>query len=95
MAGVFSRRVKAFCAKNAVPLIEARAGERKHQLAEPYLPADPKFRGLFLIITGNAAAPVWEVLATLKARSRKCGIARFGRMSNTTISISSMRIGDI
>jgi hypothetical protein len=62
MAGAFSRRVKAFCDKNAIPLIEARAGERKHQLAEPYLPTDPKFRGLFLIITGNAAAPVWEVL---------------------------------
>ncbi|MEJ2622963.1 MAG: hypothetical protein P8163_22870 [Candidatus Thiodiazotropha sp.] len=62
MAGTFSRRLRAFCDKNAIPLIEARAGQRKHQLAEPYLPVDPKFRGLFLIITGNAAAPVWEVL---------------------------------
>jgi hypothetical protein len=62
MAGGFSRRVKAFCDRCAIPLIEARAGKRKHQLAEPYLPTDPKFRGLFLIITGNAAAPVWEVL---------------------------------
>lgn len=62
MAGAFSRRVKVFCTKNAIPLVEARAGQRKHQLAEPYLPVDPKFRGLFLIITGNAAAPVWEVL---------------------------------
>ena len=26
MAGAFSRRVKAFCDKNAIPLIEARAG---------------------------------------------------------------------
>src|SRR3990172_9554294 len=61
MAGAFSRRLRAFCVANAIPLIEARAGERKHQLAEPYLPAAPKFRGLFLIIAGNAAAPVWEV----------------------------------
>ncbi len=65
MAGGFSRRVKAFCDRCAIPLIEARAGKRKHQLAEPYLPNDPKFRGLFLIITGNAAAPVWEVLYRL------------------------------
>ena len=61
MAGAFSRRVRAFCVANAIPLIEAQAGERKHQLAEPYLPTDPKFRGLFVIIAGNAAAPVWEV----------------------------------
>lgn len=61
MAGTFSRRLSAYCAKQQVPLIEAQAGERKHELAEPHLPKDPKFRGLFLVITGKAPAPVWEV----------------------------------
>jgi hypothetical protein len=61
MAGAFSRRLTAYCAKQQICLIEAQAGERKHELAEPHLPRDPKFRGLFLVITGKAPAPVWEV----------------------------------
>lgn len=61
LAGTFSRRLRAYCAQHKVPLIEAQAGERKHELAEPYLPKDPNYRGLFLVITGKAPAPVWEV----------------------------------
>jgi hypothetical protein len=47
MAGTFSRRLHAFCAKQGIPIIEARSGERKHELAEPHVPKDPTFRGLF------------------------------------------------
>jgi len=61
LAGTFSRRVRAYCQAERIPLVEAQVGERKHQLAEPYLPKDPRFQGLFLVITGNAPAPVWEV----------------------------------
>jgi hypothetical protein len=61
MAGIFSRRLTAYCAQHKVTLIEAHAGERKHELAESHQPQDPKFRGLFLVITGNAPAPIWEV----------------------------------
>lgn len=61
MAGTLSRRLRAYCARHQVPLIDAEAGQRKHELAEEHLPKDPKFRGLFLVITGNAPAPVWEV----------------------------------
>jgi hypothetical protein len=61
MAGALSRRLRAYCARHQVPVIEAEAGQRKHELAEEHLPKDPKFRGLFLVITGNAPAPVWEV----------------------------------
>ena len=61
MAGTFSRRLHAFCAKEGIPIIEAGSGERKHQLAEPHVPKDPAFSGLFLVITGNAPAPIWEV----------------------------------
>ena len=56
MAGTFARRLHAFCANQEIPIIEARAGERKHELAEPHVPKDPTFRGLFLVITGNAPA---------------------------------------
>jgi hypothetical protein len=68
MAGTFSRRLHAFCAKRGIPIIEAQAGERKHELADPYLPADPKFCGLFLVLTGNAPAPVWEVKRNAEGR---------------------------
>ena len=54
MAGTLSRRLRAYCARHQVPVIDAEAGQRKHELAEEHLPKDPKFRGLFLVITGNA-----------------------------------------
>jgi hypothetical protein len=66
MAGTLSRRLRAYCAKHQVPLIDAEAGQRKHELAEEHLPKDPQFRGLFLVITGNAPAPVWEVKRNAK-----------------------------
>src|ERR1017187_3368747 len=47
MAGTLSRRLRAYCARHQVPVIEAEAGQRKHELAEKHLPQDPKFRGLF------------------------------------------------
>jgi hypothetical protein len=68
MAGSFSRRLHAFCMKQAIPIIEAKAGERKHELAQPYLPNDPQFCGLFLVIKGNAPAPVWEVKRNAEGR---------------------------
>jgi hypothetical protein len=61
MAGTFSRRLHAFCAKQGIPIIEAGSGQRKHELAEPHVPKDPRLTGLFLVITGNAPAPIWEV----------------------------------
>ena len=68
MAGTFSRRIRAFCDKHGTPLVEAQAGERKHELAEQYLPNDPNYSGLFLVITANAAAPVWDVSHTPDGR---------------------------
>jgi hypothetical protein len=59
LAGTFARRLLAFCAKQGIPIIEARSGERKHELAEPHVPKDPTFCGLFFVIRGNA--PIWEV----------------------------------
>src|SRR5438128_6121365 len=68
MAGSFSRRLHAFCVREAIPLIAAAPGERTHELARAYLPNDPHFRGLFLVIKGNAPAPVWEVKRNAEGR---------------------------
>jgi hypothetical protein len=54
-------RLQAFCAKQGIPVIEAQAHERKHALAQPYLPSNPMFCGLFLVIKSNAPAPIWQV----------------------------------
>jgi hypothetical protein len=61
MAGTFARRLRAYCAKHQIPFLETKAGERKHQLAENHLPKDPAFKGLFLVLTAKAPAPVWQV----------------------------------
>jgi len=61
MAGRFSRRVHGWAKKQGVPLIHCAPGERKHELAESYLPQDPNAQGLFLILVAKAPGLVWEV----------------------------------
>ena len=60
-AGRFSRRIHAYAAKHGIPLIHSQKGERKHELAEPYLPKDPNARGVFCIIAGLAPTPIFDV----------------------------------
>ena len=47
MAGRFSRRLRGWAKKNAVPVIYCAPGTRKHELAQTYLPPDPHYQGLF------------------------------------------------
>ena len=61
MAGRFSRRVRAYAQANGIPMVDCRAGERKHKLAEEYLAKTKVTQGLFLILVGRAQAPVWDV----------------------------------
>jgi hypothetical protein len=61
MAGRFSRRVRGWAQKENIPVIDCPAGERKHDLAESYLPADPKRTGIFLVLVNRAPASVWDV----------------------------------
>ena len=68
MAGRFARRVKAWGAANAVPVIFCKAGERKHRIAAEYLATHPVDAGVFLVLVAKAPAPVWKV-----ARSAKTG----------------------
>jgi|SRR5215471_4447942 len=86
MAGTFSRRLHAFCAKQGIPLIEAHARDRKHQLAQPHLPNNPKFYGLFLVIKSNAPAPIWQVKRNRDGRITEVAIARAGHMSGISTS---------
>lgn len=61
MAGRFSRRLRAWANANGVPLIVCKQGQRKHLVAEQYIPQDPRYRGVFLILAGRASAPLWHV----------------------------------
>ena len=61
MAGRFSRRIRAFCKKESIPLVYFKSGERKHQEAEKLLPQDKNFTGLFAVFVSKAPAVVWDV----------------------------------
>ena len=69
MAGTFSRRLHAFCAKQGIPIVEAQARDRKHELAQPYEPNDPKFCGLFFVRPIQQRSATGRFLA-LKKTSR-------------------------
>lgn len=61
MAGRFSRRVRAHAKAHQIPLVDCQPGERKHEIAEAYLPKEASFSGVFLILVARAPAPVWDV----------------------------------
>jgi hypothetical protein len=61
MAGRFKRRLEGYAKKNKIPFLFCESGERKHEKAEPYIPKDRDFTGMFLVLVGRAPAPVWEV----------------------------------
>src|SRR3990172_4400749 len=61
MAGRFSRRVRAHAKAHQIPLVDCQPGERKHEIAEEYLPKEASFTGVFLILVARAPAPVWDV----------------------------------
>jgi hypothetical protein len=61
MAGRFSRRVHAHAKAHRIPIIYCGRDERKHEIAEQYLPREPGFVGVFVILVGRAQASVWDV----------------------------------
>ena len=94
LAGRFSRRVRGWAKKHGIPDVDCRAGERKHEIGEQYLPADPTRTGIFCVLVNRAPAPIWDVQRygnngiNLPARS-------LTRTSITTPFISGMPNGDI
>ena len=61
LAGRFARRVRAWAAASAVPVIDCTAGERKHLIAEEYLRTHSVGPGVFMILVSRAPAMVWDV----------------------------------
>ena len=61
LAGRFARRVRAWAAGNAVPVIDCPAGERKHLIAEDYLRTHSVGPGVFMILVSRAPAMIWDV----------------------------------
>jgi len=61
LAGRFARRVRAWAAGNAVPVIDCTAGERKHLIAEEYLRTHSVGPGVFVVLVSGAPAMVWDV----------------------------------
>lgn len=61
LAGRFGRRLRAYAKKAGIPVIDCKAGDRKAEIAQPYLPQDPDFVGLFAVLVGRASAPAWHV----------------------------------
>jgi hypothetical protein len=61
LAGRFARRVRAWAHAHQVPVIDCKAGERKHLIAEEYLREHTVGVGVFLILVARAPAIVWKV----------------------------------
>ena len=78
LAGRFARRVRAWAADNAVPVIDCPAGERKHLIAEEYLQTHTVTVGVFMILVARAPAMV-------QATSSRNGYLPAGRQRRTRI----------
>lgn len=61
MAGRFARRVRGWAKASDVPVIDTRAGERKHLIAEEYLATHQVGVGVFLVLVARAPTTVWKV----------------------------------
>lgn len=61
MAGRFARRVRAWGHARGVEVVDCKADERKHLLAEEYLATHTVTTGVFLILVARAPATVWDV----------------------------------
>lgn len=64
LAGRFARRLRAHAKAHEIPVIDCQAKERKHEIADRYLPKEPDYVGVFAILVGRAPAPVWDVKRT-------------------------------
>ena len=62
LAGRFARRVRGWGKANGVRVVDCKADERKHRIAEEYLATHNVATGVFLVLVARAPAPVWDVL---------------------------------
>src|SRR3954462_6335583 len=64
LAGRSARRVRAHASAAGIPVIDCKADERKHRIAEDYLATPTLATGVFLILVARAPATVWRVSRT-------------------------------
>jgi hypothetical protein len=62
LAGRFARRLRASAQAHGIPVIDCKATDRKHQIAEDYLVehGDHVRTGVFLVLVARAPALVWK-----------------------------------
>ena len=70
LAGRFARRVRAWAGANQVPVIDCKADQRKHRIAEDYLREHSVGVGVFLVLVARAPATVWKVTRTSAGKIR-------------------------
>ena len=90
MAGRFARRVRGWAKANDVPVIDTKAGERKHLIAEEYLATHSVGVGVFLVLVARAPATVWKVTQSRSGVHRQLG-EEDASTSTTTRSTSATR----
>ena len=71
LAGRFARRVRGWARANDVPVIDTKAGERKHLIAQEYLEAGPVRTGVFFVLVARA-----------RRRCGRCSDPKVGRIVN-------------
>jgi len=62
MAGDSARWLRGWAKTNGIAVIDARAGERKDELAKEHLANAAGKAGVFLILVGSVPAPVWNIV---------------------------------
>jgi hypothetical protein len=60
-AGRMSRRLRSYAKAHEIPVIDCYYGDRKHKIAEEYIPQDADFVGVFLILVSRAPGVVWHI----------------------------------
>ena len=65
-----SRRIRKHCSIEKIPFIECVKGKRKDDIAASYVSEARRngTTGLFLVLAGNAPAPVWKVQQTSEGK---------------------------
>jgi hypothetical protein len=62
LAGRFARRIRKWGEAHGVPVVDCKAGERKHLIAEEHLACHPDIGpGVFMILVARAPATTWDV----------------------------------
>lgn len=70
LPGRFARRVRGWAKANGVPVVDCKAGERKHLIAQDFLAGHdgPVPVGVFMVLVARAPATVWKVRRSAAGR---------------------------